>query len=374
MKQNQLAILGFTVAAGILAACSLQPGATGSTQERDITEVVSITACPSGSTSAQCPAGSFAVLCANGTSEVDTPAKIADNEECALCAPTTCSAQGALCGSIADGCGGTLSCGPCGGTVLVDHLSGKCLDVEGGGYGNGTRIDEYDCNGTGAQQWVYNSTEGIITNPASGRCLDTGWGTTDGSPIEIADCNPQLTGNQQWRLQTDGTILNTYSNKCLNIWGGNPANGTPIELYECTATSNELWSHGATLVDHLSGKCLDVQQANYTNGNPIDEYTCNGTGAQQWVYDVPTGTIHNAASGMCLDTGWGTTDGTKIAIAGCDPSLPGNQQWRLQSDGSILNTYSNRCLNIWGGSTADDAPIELYECYGTSNELWTLGE
>ena len=29
------------------------------------------------------------------------------------CAPTTCAAQGASCGSIADGCGGTLSCGTC---------------------------------------------------------------------------------------------------------------------------------------------------------------------------------------------------------------------------------------------------------------------
>ena len=29
------------------------------------------------------------------------------------CTPTTCAAQGTTCGSISDGCGGTLNCGPC---------------------------------------------------------------------------------------------------------------------------------------------------------------------------------------------------------------------------------------------------------------------
>src|SRR5512132_2786998 len=29
------------------------------------------------------------------------------------CTPTTCAAQGAQCGSISNGCGGTLECGTC---------------------------------------------------------------------------------------------------------------------------------------------------------------------------------------------------------------------------------------------------------------------
>ncbi|NOK37135.1 hypothetical protein HMI49_28450 [Corallococcus exercitus] len=32
----------------------------------------------------------------------------------ATCAPTTCTAQGKNCGTLSDGCGGTLSCGTCG--------------------------------------------------------------------------------------------------------------------------------------------------------------------------------------------------------------------------------------------------------------------
>ncbi len=34
-------------------------------------------------------------------------------DEPSCCVPTTCAAEGANCGSIPDGCGGTLSCGTC---------------------------------------------------------------------------------------------------------------------------------------------------------------------------------------------------------------------------------------------------------------------
>jgi hypothetical protein len=42
------------------------------------------------------------------------------------CQPTTCSAQGATCGSIPDGCGGTLQCGSCG-SGMVCSASNTCV-------------------------------------------------------------------------------------------------------------------------------------------------------------------------------------------------------------------------------------------------------
>ncbi len=58
---------------------------------------------------------------------------------CASCTPTSCIAQGKNCGSIPDGCGGTLSCGTCptgetcggGGTPNVcagSNCSGSCVN------------------------------------------------------------------------------------------------------------------------------------------------------------------------------------------------------------------------------------------------------
>jgi Ricin-type beta-trefoil lectin domain len=47
----------------------------------------------------------------------------------------------------------------------------KCLDVRGGGTADGTPVQIFDCNGTGAQQWIYTGT-GTIFNLRSGKCLD----------------------------------------------------------------------------------------------------------------------------------------------------------------------------------------------------------
>ena len=58
-----------------------------------------------------------------------------------------------------------------------------------GGTANGVKLQLYDCNGTGAQSWVVQS-DGSIKNPQSGRCMDSpGGATANGTRLEIWDCN-----------------------------------------------------------------------------------------------------------------------------------------------------------------------------------------
>src|SRR5207302_1736896 len=58
------------------------------------------------------------------------------------CTPTTCAAQGKNCGSIGDGCGGTLNCGSC--TSPATCGGGGTANVCGGGTTSGI------CGSTGA--------------------------------------------------------------------------------------------------------------------------------------------------------------------------------------------------------------------------------
>jgi MYXO-CTERM domain-containing protein len=51
------------------------------------------------------------------------------DSDCA-CTPTTCAAQGKSCGSIPDGCGGTLDCGTCGGSEIC--AANVCVLVDAG--------------------------------------------------------------------------------------------------------------------------------------------------------------------------------------------------------------------------------------------------
>src|SRR5262249_33612673 len=48
-----------------------------------------------------------------GTPTTTTTTSTTATTTTTMCTPTTCTAEGADCGSISDGCGGTLDCGTC---------------------------------------------------------------------------------------------------------------------------------------------------------------------------------------------------------------------------------------------------------------------
>lgn len=75
-------------------------------------------------------------------------------------------------------------------------VAGRCLDVYSSGTSNGTRVQTFECNGTGAQVWI-EQANGSLRNPNSGKCLDVlGWASENGSRLGIWDCNGLL--NQMW--------------------------------------------------------------------------------------------------------------------------------------------------------------------------------
>ncbi|HVV18471.1 MAG TPA: RICIN domain-containing protein, partial [Pseudonocardiaceae bacterium] len=75
---------------------------------------------------------------------------------------------------------------------------GKCMDVNAAGTANGTKVQLYDCNGTGAQQWTHTSSNQLV-NPNSGKCLDaTGPSSADGTPLQIWSCTGG--SNQSWNI------------------------------------------------------------------------------------------------------------------------------------------------------------------------------
>ena len=49
-----------------------------------------------------------------------------------------------------------------------------------------------------------------------------------------------------------------------------------------------------------------------------------------------------------------------------------NQQWTVNTNGTITGVQSGLCLDVTGGSTTDGAKIELWSCSGQSNQQWTL--
>ena len=106
------------------------------------------------------------------------------------CSPTTCSAQGKNCGSIADGCGGTLSCGSCsspqscggGGTANVCGGGTTCKPTTCAAQGKNCGSIADGCGGT--------LSCGSCTSPQScgggGTANVCGGGTVTGGTCEAA--------------------------------------------------------------------------------------------------------------------------------------------------------------------------------------------
>ncbi|GHJ44068.1 glycosyl hydrolase [Catellatospora sp. TT07R-123] len=121
----------------------------------------------------------------------------------------------------------------------IKGLAGKCLDVRSGSNADGTQVQIYTCNGTGAQTWAVTGQ----TLRSMGKCLDiSGGGTADGAKIQIYTCNG--TGAQNWVYQSsDQTLRNPQSGKCLDVAGNNSADSTVVNLWTCTAgAANQKWS------------------------------------------------------------------------------------------------------------------------------------
>ncbi|HEY3481295.1 MAG TPA: ricin-type beta-trefoil lectin domain protein, partial [Streptomyces sp.] len=126
-----------------------------------------------------------------------------------------------------------------GGAHAITGLAGKCVDIANSGTTNGTHVQLYDCNGTGAQQWTVGS-DGTVT--ALGKCLDdASSGTADGTLVQLWDCNG--TNAQKWTV-SGKQLINTAANKCLDVPGSNTANGTQLDVWTCNGGTNQQWSVG----------------------------------------------------------------------------------------------------------------------------------
>ncbi|TDP94023.1 glycoside hydrolase family 16 protein [Labedaea rhizosphaerae] len=154
-------------------------------------------------------------------------------------------------------------------------------------------------------------------------------------------------------------------------WPGNPDGSTsfPQRLvvdYVHVTTGSTTPPTGHQIVG-LAGKCMDVYAANPANGTPVQLYDCNGTNAQAWT--ATNGTLQ--ALGKCLDaTSGGTADGTPLQLYDCNGT--GAQKFTLNSAHDIVNSASGKCVDVTGNNSANGTRLQLWTCTGGANQKWTM--
>lgn len=192
----------------------------------------------------------------------------------------------------------------------------------------------------GANAWVFDKPYFLILNVAVGGQWP---GYPDGSTtfpqqmkvdwIRVLD-NGSNAGSTPGNPGTGGStgtsaLRANGGNLCLDVPWASTADGTQLQLANCSGNAAQTWTRSADGSVRALGKCLDVAGGASANGTVVQLWTCNGTGAQRWTYAASTGVLRNPQSGKCLDASGGLPlrDGQKVHLWDCNGQ--GNQRWTV---------------------------------------------
>ncbi|WP_406409051.1 ricin-type beta-trefoil lectin domain protein [Streptomyces halstedii] len=136
------------------------------------------------------------------------------------------------------------------------------------------------------------------------------------------------TGTQLGGTPGTGGAFTGIGGKCLDATDHSAADGTPVQIWDCTGAANQRWTVGGDGSVTVLGACLDVTSGSTADGAKVQLYTCNGSGAQRWRYDAATGDVVNTAADKCLDVvDRSSANGARLQIWTCTGAA--NQKWRL---------------------------------------------
>lgn len=223
--------------------------------------------------------------------------------------------------------------------IVKNAATGKALDVEAGSTKNGANVQSYASNGSCAQKWhiVLNDDKTYsIYSECSGRALDvSGGSTSNGANVQIY--RPNGSNAQRWNLHpvktlADGEyiIKGKTDNKVIDIAGGVGAatNGTNIQMFAKNSSDAQVWkiSYGNdgyyTILNEKTGKVLDVLGASISDGANVQLYAPNKSCAQKWQI-VKNGDGYTVVSACSTLALTATDDNVQINIR----NNGNNQKW-----------------------------------------------
>lgn len=220
---------------------------------------------------------------------------------------------------------------------------GKCLAVLGANPSNGGYTGMWDCLGYLDQKW--SPTDGYLM-AFSGRALDVlGAASHEGAQVGVWD--PYNGANQKWRFH--------YA----KISMGSLLLSAPLEGWALTSPGiydYREWSFTpAGELKSINGKCLT------TKAGPEDLWVgaCDGSPAQRFRL-APGGQIRDQFN-RCVSAA-----GSFVRAQSCGAT--DTQKWTIRGE---LRGYLDKCLDVYGSSTANGTSARMYNCYNTPNQQWT---
>lgn len=308
------------------------------------------------------------------------------------------------------------------GDYVVSGIGSQALDVAGGDYTNGTNVDTWSKNSTGAQSWhVSVDDQGYVTlrNLQSGKVLDVSGASTNAG-TNVAQYSSNGTGAQKWVAVTTSKGIELHS--ALSFWlsldvsGASTRNGANVQIWASNGTDAQQWrftaapaartGQGWKTLRFMSNfnRAIDVPSASAANNVSVQGYNANGTQGQSWwIRDLGNGTytLQASCSGLYLSdvsgakqhTDAGTSSQWKLSYSpyggyvltnvatGRNLSIAGNNRWALYDAGSgvkagfyelVSKLNGNMRLDVAGASKSNGGNVQLYTSNGSLAQRWWL--
>lgn len=125
-----------------------------------------------------------------------------------------------------------------GGQEIVSYASNRCIDVKAGSSASGTRLLIWDCKNAAWQKWSF--VNGTIRS--LGMCMNAAGASSDGTPIEIANCDGR--SSEMFKLNSSHDIVRSGTSECVDVTGAKTTNATLLQLWRCKGSSNQKWHTG----------------------------------------------------------------------------------------------------------------------------------
>ena len=235
---------------------------------------------------------------------------------------------------------------------------GSCMDARAAGVSDGTQIQEWWCNGSGAQSFELVDAGGgaftIVSTHAS-KCVDVAArGTDNGTKIQLWDCNG--TPAQSFFVRDAGggfvSFVNTNSGKCLDVAADSPADGTVVQLYDCNGTNAQRWN--PTVISN-------VPPPN-PNPNPPPPNPPPNPNPPPPPPPNPNGTRTFTFVNQCSYDVWVGGEGNPIAPA--TPCSAGCPSGSLCNPGNQLCTWSVPSASSWHVASRQSMALTLPPSWG----------
>ena len=280
--------------------------------------------------------------------------------------------------------------------IKAAAASNMAIDVAGGSDLNGTNIQLYGVDYTGAQKWnvMYNANtdDYTIANFVSGKVLDVeGASVENGANVQLWESNK--TCAQRWKIvRTSGDemkLLSACSYKALDIDAAAMVSGTNLKIWNDNGSKAQKWKFVPveavpdglyTVTSALDGnKAVDISGGshNAVNGTNIQIWGKNNTSAQRWYIQRGSDgyyTVRNLQSGKAIDVDAAKdTNWANIQAWGSNGTCA--QKWRILKNGdnyTFISACSGKVLDLAGADTRSGINVQQFEANNSGAQKWKL--